>query len=281
MNKYHQLPSVAIVTSTIGRQELVRTIESVKNQNYPCKHYIFVDGEQFQHKVEELTKSYSDLIITYLPMNTGANGWVNSSINAIAPYLIKEDIICYLDDDNWYEPNHIESIIQTFQEHPDADFIYSMRNFFHVNNSFICEDNMESLGFWENKMIEPHTMFLHINNQSYSIKSKLNTNYHIDTNCYAFKNNIAQILAPTWFTGILNDRNIFAKIVEVGLKGVSTKKYTLNYTVDVSKFFNLKSLFQSIGEEYREDTYNEEIRMFREMNQENIRRYNNRTPWIE
>ena len=103
-------PSVAIVTSTIGRQELSRTIESVKNQTYPCKHYIFVDGEQFENKVREITAPYADLIITYLPMNTGANGWVNSSINTIAPYLIKEDIICYLDDDNWYEPNHIESI---------------------------------------------------------------------------------------------------------------------------------------------------------------------------
>ncbi|HHF4949445.1 TPA: hypothetical protein ACPO3J_000702 [Haemophilus influenzae] len=39
--------TVAVVTSTIGRPELSLAIKSVQNQTYPCKHYVFVDGNIF------------------------------------------------------------------------------------------------------------------------------------------------------------------------------------------------------------------------------------------
>lgn len=121
--------TVAVITSSIGRPELTKAISSVKQQTYPCKHYIFVDGAQFEEQVRAIVGSDPDLVVTYLPMNTGANGWVNSSINAIAPFfLVKEYIICYLDDDNWYEPNHIEVVVNALEKNK-ADFTYSLRNF--------------------------------------------------------------------------------------------------------------------------------------------------------
>ena len=46
MNKQNS-KTVAVVTSTIGRPELALAIKSVQNQTYPCKHYVFVDGNIF------------------------------------------------------------------------------------------------------------------------------------------------------------------------------------------------------------------------------------------
>lgn len=63
----------------------------MQNQTYPAKHYIFVDGGKYHDKAREILVKYPEVIVTYLPMNTGAGGWTNSAINAIAPYLIKED----------------------------------------------------------------------------------------------------------------------------------------------------------------------------------------------
>ncbi len=63
--------TVAVITATIGRDELERTIESIKNQSYPCKHYIFVDGEDFRYKAKTILDKYPDVIPIYLPMNTG------------------------------------------------------------------------------------------------------------------------------------------------------------------------------------------------------------------
>lgn len=96
--------TVAVITSSIGRTHLEEAILSVQTQTYPCKHYVFVDGEIYWDEAKRILDQYPDVIATYLPMNTGADGWTNSYINAIAPFLVKEDVLCFLDDDNWYTP---------------------------------------------------------------------------------------------------------------------------------------------------------------------------------
>lgn len=50
--------TVAVVTSTIGRPELSLSIKSVQNQTYPCKHYIFVDGNIFWDKAKSIFIEY-------------------------------------------------------------------------------------------------------------------------------------------------------------------------------------------------------------------------------
>ncbi|VEI46842.1 glycosyltransferase [Actinobacillus equuli] len=91
MNNVCYSPSVAIITSTIGRPHLERAILSVQQQSYTnCKHYVFVDGEQFFTNAKTIVEKYPHVVVTYLPMNTGANGWTNSSINAIAPFWLKK-----------------------------------------------------------------------------------------------------------------------------------------------------------------------------------------------
>ncbi|MBV6529456.1 glycosyltransferase, partial [Ursidibacter maritimus] len=139
--------SVAVITSTIGRSDLERAILSVRQQSYPCKHYVFVDGKQYHQQAKTILDKYPEVIVTYLPMNTGANGWTNSSINAIAPFLVKEDVICYLDDDNWYEPNHVESGVKLLQNE-EYDYAYSLRNLYTLDGEFLSPDSIESIGFY-------------------------------------------------------------------------------------------------------------------------------------
>ncbi|MGQ0287425.1 glycosyltransferase family A protein [Pasteurellaceae bacterium 22721_9_1] len=272
-------PSVAIITSTIGRLELARAIESVKKQTYPCKHYIFVDGEQFADKAKAVIEQYDNLIVTYLPMNTGVNSWVNSSINAIAPYLVKEDIVCYLDDDNWYEPNHVQSIVESFAICPTADFVYSLRNLYDIAGNFICHDDIESLGIWESKTKEKFSFKLEIDGYQFWLAPQLKGTYHIDTNCYGFTRQSAITIAPIWFSGKYNDRNVFQKISQLKWTVVPTRKYSVNYTVDLERYMSFKE-FKDAGLTDEQAT-RAQITIIQKINELHIERYGGRRPWTE
>ncbi|AHG86749.1 glycosyltransferase [Bibersteinia trehalosi USDA-ARS-USMARC-190] len=227
--------SVAVITSTIGRAELERAIQSVQNQTYPAKHYIFVDGDKYHDKAREILVKYPEVIVTYLPMNTGAGGWTNSAINAIAPYLIKEDIFCYLDDDNWYEPNHIESCVNTLIE-TGAPYVYALRNLYTQKNEFICQDIVESIGFYRNLVQYPITVPI---NETVNADYSKNKSFHIDTNCYAMLRDVALQVAPSWYSGKNNDTNVFHRLVRLKLEGKCTHYFSVNYVIEPAKQSNL------------------------------------------
>ncbi|AAP95345.1 glycosyltransferase [[Haemophilus] ducreyi] len=225
--------SVAVITSTIGRPELERAIQSVQQQTYPCQHYVFVDGVQFAEQAKQILDKYPQVIVTYLPMNTGANGWSNSSINAIAPFLAKEDMICYLDDDNWYEPNHVETCLTCLMQN-QLDYVYSYRNLINsVNNHFICRDTFESVG--PNKALK-----LDISSNMLNIAGsiQLHNENHIDTNTYFLTRKVALEASQYWYSGRSNDNNVSNWLLFSAYKGICTKTYSVNYLFDPTTFFN-------------------------------------------
>lgn len=229
-------PTVAVITSTIGRSHLERAIKSVENQSYPCKHYVFVDGEQFSDAAKTILENYPGVITTYLPMNTGENGWTNSSINAIAPFLVKEDIICYLDDDNWYEPNHIELGVKALLEN-DADYAFSLRNFYSDRGELISQDVWESIGHYQHPLPNPFYYQINLAEKSYSMFETMNkTDGHIDTNCYLMKHALAVKISRFWYSGINNDTNVYSALKTFNAKGICVKDFTVNYVLNPSKF---------------------------------------------
>lgn len=56
-----------------------------------------------------------------LPVNCGAAGWGPRNF---AILNTRHDLICYLDDDNWYEPDHIERMYDALSER-DSDMAYT------------------------------------------------------------------------------------------------------------------------------------------------------------
>ncbi|WP_066800529.1 glycosyltransferase family 2 protein [Moraxella oblonga] len=258
----HPTSTVAVVTATIGRDDLLKAIKSVQAQTYPCKHYIFVDGEQFHDKVKNLLKDdYPDVVVTYLPMNTGANKMYNSYINAIAPFLVKEDIICYLDDDNWYDKEHVESLV-SYMDKYQADYGYSLRYF--VNGNDIWKDNTESLGFW---YINPKDLvpsaFVWKNNTyqvPHGIDNYPNAPYLIDVNCYAIRRHLAIDLAKSWAAiGLSNDRVIANILIQYNFKGICTSKRTVYYQYAIPFNINLELMADIVGLDYPFTISQEEI----------------------
>ncbi len=153
-------PSVAVITASIGRPDLKDTVRSVQQQTYAATHYMFVNGQEFLDRAnqENAEVTHPNLQVTYLNESTGRFTYGNTGeygvpngeygpcgVYAAAPYLVSQDIMLYINDDDFWEPEHIETLIK-FMYDNDLDWAHSMRNICSKDKQFICQDNCEALG---------------------------------------------------------------------------------------------------------------------------------------
>ena len=196
--------SVAVVTSTQGRSTITKAIQSVKDQTRKATHYVFIHGAEYSDKT--IPHLADDTVAVHLPRANGGGGYGMAPVFALAPFAITEDIICYLDDDNWYEPDHIESVVEMIEKH-DLGWAYSLRKIVDNEGSFICEDNCESLG-----------MQLNSDNQ-----------YLVDNSCYAVRTNVARRHSHAWYVPVISDRSFQHELMRAGLSVGTTGKHSVNY----------------------------------------------------
>lgn len=207
----NNLPQVLIVTPTVGRDCLFKAVQSVVSQTYSnIIHLIVIDGEEYSERVKRLVGSDSDKRKTIsLPFNTGQQGFYGHRIYAAVSYLVNADYVCYLDEDNWYDSNHVMSLVTLLQQN-DLDWAYSLRKIFSFDGNFIANDNCESLGPWP----------------AYSGMPDL-----VDTSCYAIKTSVLTRIGHHWFNKFAADRIFFKELSNYSQNYATTSLYTLNYTL--------------------------------------------------
>jgi len=201
---------VAVVTPTIASEHLKKCIDSVDKQTYEdIVHYIFIDGCQYEPKAREILVGSSKTRMIELEENVG-KGWYGHRVYAACSFLVNADVICYLDEDNFLEPNHIETVIKKLQE--GNDWVYSLRNIYDKEGKFLCEDNCESLGKWP----------VYFNPEV----------HHIDTSCFAIRRDIAVHIGHSWYGKWGADRQFFSALKKYFTKYDCTNQYTTNYRLD-------------------------------------------------
>jgi glycosyltransferase involved in cell wall biosynthesis len=107
---------VAVVTPTIGSIHLSQCLQSVDEQTYEdLTHYVFIDGEK-EHgdKVWHQLEGATRVKTIRLEENVG-KGWYGHRVYAACSFLVNADIICYLDEDNWFDPCHVKKLVNTDQ----------------------------------------------------------------------------------------------------------------------------------------------------------------------
>lgn len=204
--------TATVIIPTTGAPELRKALESVLTQKYDTQCYVVCDGEQHEGKVKVITDEFrgnSNLKITTLPINVGANGFYGHRVYAAFTHLINTNYVLYLDQDCWYEPNHVQSCVERIEK-DNLEWVYSLRLITDKQGNYICEDNCESLGKW----------------QTYH---GLN---HIDTNNYCIPTKIAIRLASAWHGGWGQDRVWFQTLSSYFKNFECTGEYTVNYRVD-------------------------------------------------
>ena len=223
---------VAVVTPTIASDLLEQCVSSVDNQTYKdLTHYIFIDGCQYEPKAREILVGSSKTRMIELEENVG-KGWYGHRVYAACSFLVNADIICYLDEDNWYEPNHVEELVKTIQT--GAQWAYSLRKIYDKHGNYICDDNCESLGKWP----------IYFNNDA----------YHIDTSSFAVRRDVAVNIGHAWYGQWGADRQFFSNLKKFFPNFECTGKHSLCYRLDGNANSVTKDFFED-GNKYTEEKY--------------------------
>ena len=206
-------PLVTIVTPTTGNPFLRDAVFSVEKQNYPTiQHLVVIDGKEHENKAVKMLQGSKADIIT-LPYATGANNFLGHRIYGAATYLAKGDYLCFLDEDNWYDDNHVASLAETLQR--GATWAYSLRKIVDPAGNYLCNDDCNSLGKW------PSFLNDHL----------------VDTGCFMLPKRIALRFSPGWYRRAdvpgrpASDRYLTNVLLQtLGANKVETSGlYTLNY----------------------------------------------------
>lgn len=207
--------SVTVITPTIGSEKLADAMVSVESQTYKnINHLIVIDGHDYADKARAITQQYPKSHVMQLPYNTGKTGgnFYGHRVYAGVPQLINTDYIFFLDEDNWYEPDHVATLIETIEQ-KNLAFGFSLRKVFNTDKTYVCDDNCESLGKWP-------IWFTHDNPQ-----------YLIDTSSFAFRREFLIQTSQLWHSGWGGDRRYFYAVKDNCTYDTSGK-HTLCYRLD-------------------------------------------------
>jgi glycosyltransferase involved in cell wall biosynthesis len=200
---------VAVVTPTIGSEHLFQCTKSIREQTYKnLTHYLFIDGYEHRDKVKYHTEG-SGVKYIELEENVG-KGWYGHRVYAACSFLVNADVIVYLDEDNWFEPNHIENLIKVLET--GKDWAYSLRKIYDKHGNFLCQDNCESLGKWP----------VYFNNEV----------YHIDTSCFAVRRDVAVAIGHSWYGQWGADRQFFMNLAKFFPNYDCSYEHSLCYRLD-------------------------------------------------
>ena len=249
---------VAVVTPTIGQNCLTTCLLSIQKQEYlDIVHYVFIDGEEYGCNVRNqldlktgsgTLKPFEDKKIPNKTITLEENvgkGWYGHRVYSACSFLVNADLICYLDEDNWFEPDHIKRLVEKIKN--GADWAYSLRKIYDQNEKFVCEDNCESLGKWP-----------------VYFDDKV---HHIDTSSFIVKRDIATNIGHAWYGQWGADRQFFHNLKLQYPNFSCTNKHTLCYRLD-NNTGKGDSNPNSVNKHF-----------FDKGNKENEKKYNGEFPW--
>lgn len=263
------MKKIAVITPTIGKSTVIKAIESVAMQTMyeSIDHVLVIDGPDFSLDrtiISELSRGGNDeqfdnihsranLTQIRLPFNTGGDGFYGHRIYASIPHILDHEYIAFLDEDNWYEPDHIESLVDTIESgEKNYDFVHSLRKIYRADGTYACDDNCESLGKW---LVWP-------------VLNVPKHEYHpafgnlVDTSSYFFRTSFLIKTAHFWHSKWGGDRNFFYNMKEqVRATFTTSGKHTLCYRLDGNP--------GSVTEEF-----------FINGNKKTLEYYNGELPWL-
>lgn len=114
-------PLVTVIIRTIGRKLLVRkALDSVALQTYPNIEVVLVDavGEEDPQLGQWCGRFPLRICGTARSLSRSKAANIGLE-NARGEYLI------FLDDDDWFEPDHIAGLMKAMRENPDVQVVYS------------------------------------------------------------------------------------------------------------------------------------------------------------
>ena len=199
---------IMVITPTTGKDTVVKAIESVNNQTVFTEHLVVIDGSQAEQDLGNIKYDWTRTLTMKLPENVGGNGWYGHRVYAAMPLMVNADYILFLDEDNWFEPNHVETMIAKIKS-KDLMWSYSLRNIYDERGQYVCPDDCEALGRYP-------TFYDH------------NLNF-VDTNCYCFRREFLVNVAHHFYGQWGADRMFYKEVAKALPSFGCTGEATVNY----------------------------------------------------
>ena len=207
------MSTATIVIAATGNDVLAKAVDSALLQDHPnTEVWVVIDGPQFTDAVNTVIDHYRNYVkILQLPANTGANGFYGHRIYAAASHLINTDYILYLDQDNWFDIDHVSTQISAIESN-GWQWGHSLRKIADKDGKYLCLDDCESLGRWP---------------------IYLGANHHlVDTSSFCIKREVIAQIGSAWHWGWGGDRRFLSAISQHFPQWGTTGRYTLNYRLD-------------------------------------------------
>lgn len=235
-------PLVTVVTATTGNPFLYDALLSVKKQTYKnIEHYVVIDGNDRKKDALKIISKFPEVKTLTLPYATGKDNYNGHRIYGASTFLTNGKYIAFLDEDNYYEPTHIQDCVTLASD--GYDWVYSLRKIIDKDKNYICNDDCESLGKY---------------------KSVLNDNF-IDVGCWFLSKTAALTVSPLWYRRARHpqeqpevDRIITATLMQHYGKFEGTGNYTLNYRVG-NRVDSVQADFFLKGNKIMSDAFGEEL----------------------
>lgn len=206
---------VAIITPYFkeSRQTLLRCVESVRAQKISPQvdevvHVLVSDGHP-QDWIDEMGLRHIRLGCSH-----GDYGNTPRSIGALLSASEGFDAICFLDADNWFDPEHVESCVDVlYRAAEPVDYVVARRRMVRDDGSIMPVVAGDDVGF-----------------------------RHVDTSCYFLSWSAFQTLG-IWAVmpkplSVVGDRVYRLALHQAGLKFAAVDVPTVNYLCTWSSFFN-------------------------------------------
>jgi len=236
------MSNVTIITATTGADFLEKNINSVINQQVSAdvkiQHLVVVDGNHHLEKVSKHLTGNEDLIV--LPYATGIEQYNGHRIYGGCTFLAKGDFIMYLDEDNWIDSNHVQSLVDISNE---LSFSCSLRKIVDMEGKYICNDDCESLGNWKSIIDD----------------------FFVDVNCFFLPKKLALQLSPLWFRRARHpddqpevDRILTSTLKDNNIRCNVSGFYTVNYRAG-NRLDSVQPEFFINGNQVMKNLYNNNL----------------------
>jgi hypothetical protein len=219
---------VAVIIPTVLRPHLRWAVESVFKQNLNGRIQILIGVDKAlgdRALLDQLiAEAPSHIHITVFDpgySTSARHGGVYTSfygggLRTILTYMANSTYVAYLDDDDWFGPDHLSSLLTAIEGH---DWAFSHRWYGHPSEpTGLCIDEWESVG--------PDA-------------GVFKTNYggFVAPSCMMMDKLRCHMLFPLWAAALYpsgdgEDRRIFSTLQEQGYRWASTRQATSYCTLD-------------------------------------------------
>jgi len=203
------MQTLGIIIPTTGAPLLREAIASVQAQRYEgVRLYIVIDGPEFvdAFKATVAGMDLGNVRVCALPENVGRNGFYGHRVYAAFSHLVSTDYIAFLDQDNWFEPDHAARLMDAIGTQR-WDWAFALRRVVSEDGQPLIDDESQSIGPFAADAAKGF----------------------IDTNCYGLKTDVAARMASLWHGGWGQDRVFYANLARNFPNFGCTGHYTVNY----------------------------------------------------